>query len=205
MHNEPIETIKYQGYKIEIHVDDHPENPREAWDNLGTLVCWHRRYTIGDEKGEEAFGTPTDFREWAEENDVIYQPVFMYDHSGITVSTKPFSCRWDSGQLGYIYVTREELRKQAMQDWDDEHLKKVLAGEIEIFDMYLRGEIYGFIVRNYHGGIVDSFVDSCWGFYGEDGYREAVAEAKRVVTSDSLEREREGIEAMATLLANAYA
>ena len=29
--------------------DDFAESPRD-WDNLGTMVCWHNRYTLGDEQ-----------------------------------------------------------------------------------------------------------------------------------------------------------
>jgi len=39
-------------YKIEIEPDLDPMDPRE-WDNLATMVCWHRRYNLGDEQPEE--------------------------------------------------------------------------------------------------------------------------------------------------------
>jgi hypothetical protein len=32
-------------------VDDEAMNPREDRDNLGKMVCWHRRYSLGDEHG----------------------------------------------------------------------------------------------------------------------------------------------------------
>lgn len=34
-------------FTLTLHHDETPESPRE-WDNLGTITCWHRRYTLGD-------------------------------------------------------------------------------------------------------------------------------------------------------------
>lgn len=45
---EPMSTEYYKGYKIEICYDDlAPDSPRD-WCNLGTMVCWHGRYSMGD-------------------------------------------------------------------------------------------------------------------------------------------------------------
>ena len=36
-------------YKLKLHRDDDPPDPREN-DNLGKMVCFHRRYNLGDEQ-----------------------------------------------------------------------------------------------------------------------------------------------------------
>lgn len=39
-------------------------------------------------------------------NDELHKtktPIYAYIHGGITISTKPFSCSWDSGVIGYVY------------------------------------------------------------------------------------------------------
>ncbi len=55
-----LETMDYKGTTIEIHRDEFGYSPRED-DNLGTMVCFHRRYVLGDEQ-------PTgDSKEWLEE------------------------------------------------------------------------------------------------------------------------------------------
>lgn len=52
-----VETIEYKGYEIEIHYDHDPMNPRTEFDELGTMVCFHSRYDLGDKhdyrNGEE--------------------------------------------------------------------------------------------------------------------------------------------------------
>lgn len=37
----------YKGYTIKIYHDEDAESPRD-WDNLGEMVCFHRRYNLGD-------------------------------------------------------------------------------------------------------------------------------------------------------------
>ena len=36
-------------YKLKIEVDDMPLNPRKDYDNFGHMICWHSRYSLGDE------------------------------------------------------------------------------------------------------------------------------------------------------------
>ena len=87
-----IETIEYKGLTIKIYQDEDAENPRD-WDNFGHMICFHSRYTLGD-KHEM---TPEDARQLYDRKDVIALPLYLYDHSGITIRTSPFSCPWDSG------------------------------------------------------------------------------------------------------------
>ena len=49
MKEEPIEVLDIDGFKVKIFHDSAPQSPRE-WDNLGTMVCWHRKYCLGDEQ-----------------------------------------------------------------------------------------------------------------------------------------------------------
>ncbi|MBV6342342.1 hypothetical protein [Candidatus Magnetobacterium casense] len=157
---------------VEIFTYESPESPRE-WDNLGTMVCWHRRYSLGD---KHDFKTPEEFKEWAGKGLAVILPIYLYDHSGLTVSTQPFSCPWDSGQVGWIYATKEDVRqnygvKKISAKWL-EHVKAVLEAEVKTYDQYLNGEVYGYKVSKIrkceacgHEEEIDE--DSCWGFYGE--------------------------------------
>jgi hypothetical protein len=98
------------------------QNPRE-YDNLGSMVCYHRRYDLGDKDpylpGHYKPNT-RDFSGWGEMRKYLEKvhdlatclPVYMYEHRAVAVSTKPFSCRWDSGQIGFIFVSKEKLRKE---------------------------------------------------------------------------------------------
>jgi hypothetical protein len=157
--------------KLEIIQDTGAESPRN-WDNLTIMALFKRHGSFGDEVSFD----PNDFNSWDEmesfikkELDVaIIKPVYMYSHSGDTISTTPFACRWDSGQVGFVYVTKEKARSEysckRITRKIIEKVDNVLEAEIETFDMYIRGDVYGYQLNDDNG----EEVDSCWGFFGSD-------------------------------------
>lgn len=164
------ETTTFGDYTIRVMADPDGESPRE-WDNLGTMVCWHNRYNLGDVDGEREYESPESFLEEIGD-DVIILPLYLYDHSGITMNTTGFSCPWDSGQVGYIYVSlekvREEYKWKRITKKRREHIEKYLTGEVETYDMFLRGDVYGFNITREDEDGEEVDIDSCWGFYGGD-------------------------------------
>lgn len=144
-------------YVIDQYFDDY-DNPRE-WDNLGTMTCWHGRYSLGDEQPRQ------EPAEWAADlkrkyPNAIILPLYLYDHGGITISTAPFNCRWDSGQVGYIYTTLERI-KELRFNWKRltkarrEAIEDMLRAEVKTYDQYIRGDIYRFTIENEDGEIID--------------------------------------------------
>ena len=163
--DEAIETIEYRGHEIKIYQDTDAESPRE-FDNIGTMMCAHRNYNLGD---AQADGDA--IREKAAEVEKaggIVLPLYLYDHSGITMNTTGFSCPWDSGQVGIIYVMPEKGREEFGRQWKKK-ATKYLKGEVETYDQYLTGDVYGYVVEGPDSN------DSCWGFFGK---KYAIEEAK---------------------------
>lgn len=191
-----LETIEYNGFTIHTELDIEPPNPRE-WDNLGTMVCWHSRYRLGDVDGEKAYANVQDFRHWVEEQDVIILPLYLYDHSGITMNTTGFYSPWDSGQVGFVYVERETLRKEKLDDRSDSEIEDYLRSEVDTYDHYLRGEVYGFWIESPEG----ENIDSCWGFFDSD---DAINEAKALIDGEVTEREERAYAQFAALYENTY-
>ena len=153
---------------VEVIHDDDPQNPRKDWDHFSVFVGWHGRYTVGDEQPNQ------DPEEWWKETGKKIQkeggvilPVYMMDHGSVSYSTGAFGCPWDSGQVGYIYATAEEIRK----NWNckritkkrREQVQRMLEGEIETYSQWANGDVWGYTIT---GGEHDG--DSCWGFYGDD-------------------------------------
>lgn len=155
-----FETFVHKGFTVALHQDTDPGSPRD-WDNLGQIVTWHRRYRLGD-KHDYADGN--DFRKRTKDSVALVLPVYLYDHSGLRVNTTGFHCPWDSGQVGYIWVSKERLQKEygSVTPETIEQARKVLIGEIETFDQYLRGDVWGYVIYGPDGGELDS----CWGFHG---------------------------------------
>lgn len=163
-----IETIEYRSQTIEIWRDDDPWNPRE-WDNLGTMLCVHPRYKLGDKQGTEE-----EIEEITHSARYLYLPLYLYDHSGITMNTTGFSCPWDSGMVGIIYVEKKKVREEYgfLSDKTIKQVYQILRSEVETYDYYLTGQVYGYTT---------SVDDSCWGFYGDEGYKNAIEEAKNII------------------------
>ena len=126
MHNEDIETFEVDGVTVRIVQDEEPTNPRKEYDNFGHMRCWHRRYSLGDnntmsvEEGKE-------LAEQVEKQGGIVLSLYLYDHSGITMRTSPFSCPWDSGQVGFIYCDKDDIRK----NWGVKRVTKKLLKQAE--------------------------------------------------------------------------
>ena len=171
----------FKGYEVKIVSDDSPDNPRTEWDNLGTMICFHKRYQLGDTN--HGFKS-SDFASWTElynklsKDAVAILPVYMYDHSGITISTEPFSCSWDSGQIGVIFVSKEKVRKEfSVKRISSKLATKIteyLKGEVETYDTFLRGEVVGYEVEK-----DGEQIDSCYGYYS---IADALSEGKGIVT-----------------------
>lgn len=96
--------------------------------------------------------------------------------SSITMKTTPFSCPWDSGQVGFIYAKKADLKREfgwkRMSPQREDDIRQYLKAEVETYDMYLRGEVYGFSIEGHDG----EPIDSCWGFYGDDPFTNGMAE-----------------------------
>ena len=157
--------------KLVLKHDNHADSPRD-WDNLGTMICFHGRYDLGDKHNYNA----DDYSGWEEmkqaiikeENPAVILPLYMYNHSRISISTKPFSCRWDSGQIGFILVSKkkalEEIGGKIVTAKLKQKIEKQLEGEVETYTQYVEGEVYGFQIVDED----DDVIDSCYGFYGTD-------------------------------------
>jgi hypothetical protein len=159
-------------FELEVVQDTDPESPR-TWDNLGTMVCFHKRYELGDKTDYRT----EDYDSWEElkegiiknEGEVVILPLYLYDHSGITISTSSFDCRWDSGQVGFIFVSKYKIKKEGI---DETKVEEYLKGEVETYDQYLTGDVWGYNVYEVStcnkGHEHKELVESCYGFYGHD-------------------------------------
>jgi hypothetical protein len=231
-----------------VERDEVPDNPLDTFDMLGTMVCWHRYYQLGN---KHSYATPDDFyldivekyctyedifkyiqdanleyakletrvsndgqkvlvlvddmcgeeytcpvnaseyqlNEFAKNSclDVLDEPtlyklmmtipgfvilpLYLYDHSGISISTGSFGDPWDSGQVGYIYCTPETIKRE-YGEINPQNLttaKGCLEAEVELYDQYLRGDVW--FMQLYEE---DNCIESCGEFYGD--FDEAVKE-----------------------------
>jgi hypothetical protein len=185
-----VEKFKVGNLRVAIETDDHRDGTSRDCDNLGTMVCWHHNYKLGD---DHEFKTPQDFEESDDrKNAAVILPLRLYDHSGITMSVgfgaSPFDPGgWDSGQVGWIYVTRAKLRSEYSRKHVTKSLlakaEEVLRGEVKTYDQDLTGDVYGYIIEDEHG----NDVESCWGFYGIECVREEARSAAENAVKEEAE------------------
>lgn len=99
-------------------------------------------------------------------------PIYMYEHSGITISAAPFSCPWDSGMAGFAYIKKSEFCKdwQLKKSMPAREREKIaidwLTGTIKELDYHFTGQVYGFVIEDED----EEELESCWGFIGELEY-----------------------------------
>ena len=199
--NNAIETKKLANVTGYIVPDYDAPNPRKEFDQLGTMLCDHPRYDLGDEKGDFSdfidtvapsddsarleriadaqdyfFDRPYMLAQLEKIKDAtidkilqsaVYLNLYLYDHSGITISAAPYSCSWDSGQVGVIFMPL----KTAAENWPslsgadlESAALNCLRAEVAEYDQFLTGDVYGYIIEDKQG----ETLDSCFGFFGLD-------------------------------------
>lgn len=147
---------------LRIVPDNDPSNPRTDFDNFCLMACEHGRYNLGDNKAKEIIAKKLDVSahersleeliNLAYKNNLIFasKPLYLYDHSGITMATTPFSCQWDSGQVGEILVFTADVKsefgikrmgkkvKEKMTAIAERHIDS----EVSTYDAYISGDMY---------------------------------------------------------------
>jgi hypothetical protein len=177
---EKIKELKSGNKILRIFVDENAENPRN-WENLGKMVCNHKTYNLGDKHNFDFDNCDS----WDEVKEVLINkfeaivilPIYLFDHSGISISTKPFNDRFDSGQVGFIYVTKEDMLNYdfnitEITDKLIELTNKMLVGEVDLYNDYLNGNVFMFevikIEKDNLGYEYETIIDSCGGFFGDN-------------------------------------
>lgn len=171
--------IRLEQVIFEICLDPDPDDPR-SWDNLGTMICWHRRYQLGD---WHDYVDPKAFRAEIHDGNAVILPVFLFDHSGLTLST---SCEifrafdavgWDWGQLGYIFAFKADIcqayRVKRLTPALIAQVQEVLRDEVAVYNKFVQGDVYSYLLTDRRTGDV---VDACTGFFGDNPHTNGMAE-----------------------------
>lgn len=177
-----VDTITVGTNLVTIYADDDSPNPRDDHDQTCVLVLDHGRHNLPKEENIDLDAHSS----WEEVADVIRArfdvvamlPVYGIDHGQLALRAgEPYADKWDSGQAGLAYVTREAMATAwAGGEWTEVQAHAVIAGEVEEFNDWLTSDVYGYVVTDADG--VE--LDSCWGMYGLDYCKaQAVAAAEQ--------------------------
>ena len=194
------EWFTAEGNRVRVHLDEHTEvsDPRN-WDNLGTMACWHGRYTLGDVQPDQ---TAKEYYEVLPNGSVVVM-MWMIDHSGLSIAAgnhyvkgessfsdttkgSPFISDphgWDSGVIGFNWVSPERIKAESIDTL--ERVKNVLAGEIQTYSDWVSGDVYRMTVEEpdhcAHCGHEKWIeVDSIHGYIGHESIDDIKAEYPQV-------------------------
>lgn len=179
MSNE-IERFIHAGRTVVIYYDEMAESPRKAFSQTATLVCWHRRADLGDKQVRNAISPKDIVREALASGDRILAilPLYLYQHSGMTMRCTPFGDTFDSGQVGWGYVSRSSAitmgcvgtyidhETKETKTYDKAYFEQTIRDEVAEYDLYLKGECYEYAVLDDDGDVLES----CCGYYGDIKY-----------------------------------
>lgn len=173
--------------KLTVNVENSEwfESPRE-FDNLGKMVFHHKRYDFPNEI-EFDFESCNDWDKVEKSikkkfGPMIMKKVWLYDHSGFTFSTSSFygklpqgHAEFDSGVVGFMFVTLKDIRKEYGKAGkkEIEKVSNILKNELSVYNKYVNNECYMFSVEDEN----ENHIDSCNGYYDVNDALEAGVES----------------------------
>lgn len=184
--NEAVLKLESDRHVFSLNYDEDVENPRSEDYNLTHFVIESNKYSTGEcqdkvndvlRKVAKALGFAVYGRTNRElieaflqsKNKQIgryieIQPLYVYDHSGVTYSTSPFSCRWDSGQVGYVFTTRYDYEEFGLTEkFNPESARVKIENEVKHWDHYAQGDTFYFTIEDKEG----ENIESVGGFIGD--------------------------------------
>lgn len=91
-------------YVIKVERDTDLRNPRDDWEQMGTMVTWHRRYTLGGKEDQNNVDKVEDSRRWMFEN------IYLHQTNRLEEKFQGFGYFGYSEDLKY-YLTDAEMRE----------------------------------------------------------------------------------------------
>lgn len=171
MNDNKIETILYRGYKIETFYDIDAQSPNKWGNDDAFLVYDHRDFWVKRDgfDPQDIWDAMQDKHNQRKLYDGYWvYPLYAYIHSGVSLSlgknSYPFTCPWDTSMKGFVLIRRDK------GTWSEVKARRVALSVVEEWNQYLGGEVYGYN-HNAEAG-------SCWGFYGDEGMKQMIEEAK---------------------------
>ena len=192
-----IETLKARlpnGNKAqaELRCDQYATTPRGQYDNLGAILIapskshWvvggdaavDTSIPLGNNPSEHWENLRREQLQLKKSDIAISYPITKHEHGGeIRLSLGGEIGCWDRDMIGFIYVTKEQVRTwygvERITKSIVQHAKTCLQAELDILSAWLNGECYGWQVKEY--ALTDDGLDweevgvleSCWGYFDQ--------------------------------------
>ncbi len=176
-------TVAVQKSQLQIFHDSDSESPRE-WSNLGYFITVDNRYHSPDKSDwiEQVVKSTSEeandqehhmklikkgIKEGGEKVLAIY-PVVKYEHGGVSYSLGS-KHGFDFSNNGFYIITDKTQKETGTSKKDFE---KVINQEIDVYNSWANGEVYGYCLTDENG----ENLDSCSGFYSIDDIKDHLPE-----------------------------
>lgn len=178
--------------KAELVYDQHAANPRRDCDNLGTIIIAPNKahwianrddvvdtsICLGKNPYEHWENLRREQLKLRKSEIAIAYPITKYEHGEISLQLGYKQGGWDYNVSGFVYVTKETLRKEygvkRITKSIIECAKNHIQDELDTLTRWLNGDCYGWQIKEYaldDDGLdweeVDT-LDACWGYLDPD-------------------------------------
>ena len=143
--------------RVVIGRDEWADSPCDEYGGPFIFFWNHRRYKGGTKDAKSP---------WVDDNPksgelvdgvIECMTVFGYDHGGLAISTVPYSCRFDSGIIGAIYVTKESLKSWGGVYETEDDMRHDMIKFIERYNDYLQGDCWRVDLVDEEDNIFESY------------------------------------------------
>jgi len=171
-----IETLNYHGHDIEVRQAEDYDSPND-WDTeYGFLIYDHRDFSTAP-RGMKSSDANDIYDRWSGNFKTYYWdnkfwwifPVFAYIHGGVSLHLSRASANqyeptgFDTSFKGFCLVNKTDPKM-----WIKEEAYKIAQEIVKEWNECLSGDVYAYT----------SEAGSCTGFYGEEGKKQMIEEAK---------------------------
>lgn len=168
-----LEILEHQPdtKQVEIRVNrnkDYPVVIKTVKSAKGDIKTGVEAYQPDEETFGELFDlmSPESFRILTDKIRFLWLPLYLLDHSSLSISVEDFNDRWDSGRIGYICVTPSE--EDLVQNGKETYLNW-LRQEVQLYDRYLNRTAYGLTFKELNEDGMFEETDSVWNLYDDEG------------------------------------
>jgi hypothetical protein len=193
--SEIFDRVEGTYHDVLIVYDDCPWSPADSGDGYGCILYRSNRYFGFGDHGK-SFSSSEELDEHLnhlKDDGAFILPVYAYVHSGVSIATTPFSCRWDSGQTGFIVVTQKQAMEYFLADTITpdiaRRVQEGMKAHISQWNQYFTGEVYGLSIVAKDSDDLIAGVQSTWGIYGIESAREI---AREMLAEHEPNREKAG-------------
>lgn len=181
-------TITVEEPRLKIYPCEITSNPRNLEDNLGYFLTKDRNLISPDEEkaptlqeimedtGDEADNQADHIKRMkkrinkeTEEEVVVIYPMTKYEHSGVKYMAGNYF-GFDHSNNGF-YIITDKTQKEAGIEKD--FFKKAIEQEIEIYNYWVNGDVWGFELYDEKGNLVE---EEKGGIYGLESVKEFLPE-----------------------------